>query len=170
MSPSTRCSALLAALGLSLLTACGDATAGDPYELGLAAAKKGDHGAAIVQYEKALGALTPDAPDYGEIKLAHVESLVHVDPTEAMNEFLETGEAHPTLFAAEDSMRVFEWLFAAKKFDLAGKVATEFKQSHSDATELSTRMDSRIKEAIASGNMDQATLEALKGLGYAGND
>jgi tetratricopeptide (TPR) repeat protein len=170
MSPSTRCSALLAAISLSLLAACsGDAT-GEPYELGLAAAKKGDHQAAIVQYEKALGSLTPDAPEYGEIKLAHVESLVQVEPERAMNDFLDLASERPDAFAPNDSMRVFEWLFEAKKYEYAGKVASEFKKSHPDSADLVARMDQRIKEAMDAGLIDQSQLEALKGMGYISNN
>jgi hypothetical protein len=170
MSHSKRCSALLAALGLSLLAACGGANTDAPYDLGLAAAKKGDHQAAVVQYEKALGALAPDAADFGEIKLAHVESLVQIEPERAMNEFLDIAGERPEAFTPNDSMRVFEWLFEAKKYDYAGKVASEFKKSHPDSADLVARMDLRIKEAIEAGLIDQSQLEALKGLGYIGSN
>jgi hypothetical protein len=166
-----RLARLVALSALACLAACGGGgSAGDPYETGLAAAKKGDHAEAIVAYDTALGGLAPDAAEFGEIQLARVESMVHVDPQEAASQFLELTEAHAAAFGDDDYLRVFEWLFEAKQFERAGAVATEFKRRRAENADLAQRMDGRIKEAIDAGLIDQSQLEALKGLGYVGSN
>jgi hypothetical protein len=87
-----------------------------------------------------------------------------------MNDFLDLASERPDAFAPNDSMRVFEWLFEAKKYEYAGKVASEFKKSHPDSADLVARMDQRIKEAMDAGLIDQSQLEALKGMGYISNN
>lgn len=166
MSTSTRCSALFAAIGLSLLAACADTTSGDPYELGLAAAKKGDHQAAIVQYEKKLGGVAATEPEFREIQLARVESLVALQASDARTEFLGLCEENTGVFQPDDYMKVFGWLYAKGEYLEGGYIAKGIEENFPENTETAARMETLIKEAFAAGKVSDAQRKQLESLGY----
>lgn len=166
MSHSKRCSALLAALGLSLLAACGGANTDDPYDLGLAAAKKGDHQAAVVQYEKALGAVAATAPEFREIQLARIESLVQLGASDARTKFLVLCEENAGVFQPDDYMKVFGWLCAKGEYLEGGYIAKGIEENFEDSGEVVARMESLIKEAFEAGKVSDAQRQQLESLGY----
>lgn len=148
------------------LVACGggeSSGADDPGMAAFQAFSRGDHAAAVADFDKALAAIEPTAADYKELSVARCEALAHTDADQAVEAMKALKDVTPKEYG-----RVAHELLKAKNFTQAATVMDLGVQAHAGDPAMGKLKDEITAEINKSG--DAAGLEALKGLGYLGGD
>lgn len=158
--------AFVAALALA---ACGGESASTPNELfleGNSLAAKGDHAAALENFEEAIAALGDDtaSPMFAKLQVAKVTSHAHEDADTAVLDFLNAAEANPDQIGKNEMASAVTKLSEGGAFTAAFqivKVAEGRFEGDEDIVDLMARVDEDIKN-----NASADDLKALEGLGY----
>src|SRR5262245_23878644 len=160
---------LLAVLALCLVPACGGS---DPKALtdeGSKALASGDYAGAASNFEKALAALgtNTSSSDWKRAKMGYFQAQSRLDAARAKNEFLEFAKANPKSVTDADFSQVASRLGDALKFEEAIAILTVAKPLYPESKHLDELGKVLREKAAASGNT--GAVDALKGLGYAGD-
>jgi hypothetical protein len=163
---------LLPALALFLITAGFTACSGsaDPAQLtrdGVAALNSGKPADAFKMLDKAVQAMEPTDPKYGQAAVNRCRALAHTDAAKAKDEFLALAAAHASAVEEVDYEIVADTLRSKKKYAEAIEILAAGMQRYTESPKLIALRDQLGKEAETSG--DSSALDAIKGLGYVGD-
>ena len=156
------------ALALPLAVACSGSA--DPDQLtrdGVTALNSGKAEEAYTLLDKAVAAMEPTNPKYGQAAVNRCRALAHTGAAKAKDEFLALAGAHSSIIEERDYEMVADTLRSRKKYEEAIGVLAAGMERFSESPRLVALRDAMGKEAEASG--DSAALDAIKGLGYVGD-
>ncbi|MDP6763887.1 MAG: hypothetical protein QF903_07905 [Planctomycetota bacterium] len=157
----------LFALCLSLILAAGcSADPGQRTDAGHKALNSGDFALAYEQFSAAVGAFAADDPRLLEARLGQCRAQAHIDPPGAKDAFLALASGSSLEY--RDFNLITTDFKAAGAYTEAIEVLGAGMQAFPENTALIALRDHMGKAAEASGDSD--SLDALKGLGYVGND
>jgi tetratricopeptide (TPR) repeat protein len=168
MRPSFASTALAFVAALAL-AACGGESASTPNELfleGNSLAAKGDHAAALENFQEAIAALGDDtsSPLFAKLQVAKVTSHAHEDADTAVQEFLTVSAEHPDHLGKPEMAAAVTKLSEGGAFTAAFQIVKEAEKRYpgdSDIVALMERVDQDIQN-----NASDDDLKALEGLGY----
>ena len=166
MKLSTTAQAL--ALALPLFAACSGSA--DPEQLtrdGVTALSSGKAEEAYALLDKAVHAMEPSHPKYGQAAVNRCCALAATDSAKAKDEFLKLAGEHASLVEERDYEMVADAMRQRKSFEEAIAVLAAGMERYQESPKLVALRDTIGDEAKASG--DSSALDAIKGLGYVGD-
>jgi len=160
---------LLPLLVLLAATSCGGSS--DPKALtneGSTALNAGKYTEAEKSFADALAALGTDStnPDWMRAQLGLIQARVHTDAARAKDEFLQLAATHSSKVTDREFSMIGAKLGEAGKIKEATEVLEAGMRMNAESPQLLELRDRLGDMAKAAGSED---LEALKGLGYAGD-
>jgi len=163
--------ALAGLLTLPLLTACGGDGAGggsgDPKGLtdaGYASLGTSDFDGALSDFQKALAALEPGAPGFVRAAMGEVDALIHIDPGQARDKFLELARSYPDAIGSREFSTVGGKLTSEGKYTEAIDVLDAGLKIFTEDPKLIAVL-AKVREAAEKAG-DTSALKSLEGLGY----
>lgn len=163
-------SALALSLLLVPLAACSGG-GGDPAALtqeGYAALSSSDYGKAADKLDSALDGMQPGDPKHLQAKVGLCRALAHLDPARCADEFDELVREHSDKVQMGDVEVVVKALSDSKAFAEAAEVLTIAKKTFPESPKVAALVNEVGDRAKAAG--DTSSNDALKGLGYAGEE
>ena len=156
---------------LLLLASCGGG-GGDPAaatDAGYQALGTGDFASAESEFETALAAIGADTahPQYLKAKLGSITAACRTDPARAQSELLALAEALPDQVGERTYADIAGRLGDAGNFGEAVALLDAGKQRFPESATLDGLGQKLVKQAEQAG--DAGALDALAGLGYAGD-
>jgi hypothetical protein len=162
-------SALALSLVLVPLVGCGGG--GDPAQLtqeGYAALASSDYAKAADKLGGALEGMQPGDPKHLQAKVGLCRALAHVDAARCTSEFQELVRAHSDQVQMGDVEVVVKELSDAKEFQEATRILETAKTTFPESPKIAALVDEVGDRASQAG--DTGAMDALKGLGYAGEE
>lgn len=158
--------AFVAALALA---ACGGESASTPNELlleGNSLAAKGDHSAALENFQEAIAALGDDttSPMFAKLQVAKVTSQAHEDADTAVQDFLTVSAEHPEQLGKNQMAAAVTKLSESGIFTAAFQIVKEAQKRYPGDTDIVALME-RVDQDIKNNATDDQ-LKTLEGLGY----
>lgn len=158
---------LAALLSLPALAAC---SGGDPSQLtdaGVQALNAGRPEEALAKLDQALGGLEPGSPTWHRASVERLRALAATSPARASSETERIAREHPSALEPQDYEAVAHALVAKRAYAEATTVLEVGKKQHPESPKLEALVK-QVGDAAASAG-DNAALDRLKGLGYAGD-
>lgn len=158
----------LAALLLALaLLACGGGDPGKLTDEGVQALNAGKPAEALAKLDQALAGLQPATPEWHRATVERLRALAASEPARAASESERIAREHPAALEAQDFETIARALQAKRAFAEATAVLQVGIQQHPESPKLAALVQ-EIGDAAASAG-DSKALDALRGLGYAGD-
>jgi thioredoxin-like negative regulator of GroEL len=160
---------LVVVLGLGPFSACAGPV--DPEQAtnqGYQTLGSGDAARALDLFAAALGRLESEDPGYKRARMGEVEAKAATQPEAAARSFLDYSAAQPGQVTAGDYHKVGSHLSARKAYIAAGEVLAAGLERFANDPRLEEAMDLTYAAAQTSG--DTSAIDALRSLGYFGND
>jgi hypothetical protein len=157
----------LGSLLLLVAAACGSDSDSDALvRQGYTRLNSGDAAGGIECFDRALVALAPSDPQYLEASMGRFQALARVAPERVTQELVQSADAEPACFGADEFRFVAGHLRMAEHHTQAVQLLDVAIQRFDDDEKLLAEMSITEQEAKRVG--DSKALEELRRMGYVG--